>query len=224
MLTSRFNILWWLVFQVLIHSVLLRQITWGHPTMEMWFRLNGVDVRFGPSEFAMMMGLRFGEDTDYVHYVDHSVPNRIKETYFPGIKMVTYGRLFDVFETAPWGDDDSDAVKLALIYYVHRGLLGGDLRNNIPDDIFRLVEDLPTFDRFPWGSLVWSHTVPAMRRCVHDAFERAVRDHRAGRSTWSQQGYSLAGCPIAFQVSWCIPFTPRLIRVKFLLLNKYFRI
>ena len=192
--------LWCLVFQVLIHSVLLRQITWGHPTMEMWFRLNGVDVRFGPMEFAMMMGLRFGEDIDYGHYVDHRVPNRIKETYFPGSGQVTYARLFDVFETGPWVDD-GDAVRLALIYYVHKGLLGGDLRNRIPDDIFRLVEDLPTFDRFPWGSLVWSHTIPAMRRCVRDAFERAVRDRLAGHSTWRQQCYSLAGCPIAFQVS-----------------------
>ena len=185
-----------------MHSVLMRQINKGDPQYELWFRLNGTEVRFSPVEFALMTGLSFGRPTDYSAYVDVSRRSSIRHRYFAGRPTVSYRDLFKVFDDREWVDDDQDAVGIAMLYFIHRGLLGGDLRNTVPEDCFRLVDDIDAVDRFPWGALVWDVTVGSMRERVTYHYEKFAQEQQSGgKKTDGIRQYALMGFPYAFQVN-----------------------
>lgn len=52
--------------------MLFRLINNGDAKRELWFRINDVNVRFSPLEFAMVTGPILGHDTDVLAYVDCS--------------------------------------------------------------------------------------------------------------------------------------------------------
>ena len=93
-----------------------------------------------------------------------------------------------------------DAVKLSVLYWVYRGLLGGDLRNTIHDDGFQLVDDLDAVDRFPWGSLAWMDMAKTIRERVLHHYNKVVRDHQSATRKEEAKKYAIMGYPWAFQV------------------------
>ena len=114
-------------------------------------RVNDMDIRFSAYEFAIMTGLRFSHLVDINLYIPLKATDRILQTYFHGCKSITYADLSHVFQQRPWREDDTDAVKLALLFYLHMGLLGSDLRKTIPQKILQLVDHLDEFNAYPWG-------------------------------------------------------------------------
>ena len=101
---------------MLVHAFLLRQLHRPSARDEFWFRVSGVDVRFSPFEFALVTGLSFSRRTDVSSYMPRSFGHRIRDTYFRGFLTVQYHDLERIFLSRPWGDDDIDAVKMALLY------------------------------------------------------------------------------------------------------------
>ena len=67
-----------------------------------------------------------------------------------------------VFLASPWGDDDIDAVKMALLYILHMVLLGNDRRKKVSTDYLQLVDHLDEFNSYPWGVVVWQMTYDSM--------------------------------------------------------------
>ncbi|XP_044500237.1 uncharacterized protein LOC123221453 [Mangifera indica] len=101
---------------VFIQAMLLRMINRGNPDREMWFRINGVEFRFSPVEFALVTGLIFGEDMDMSSYVDCTDTPRLREQYFPNIhRLLSHGEIEEAFDNEVWGDNDDDAVKFAVL-------------------------------------------------------------------------------------------------------------
>ena len=52
-----------------------------------------------------------------------------------------------------------DVVKLCLLLLLHLFLIGGDERGKVPIWQVRLVDNLDSFDVFPWGCLVYSYSI-----------------------------------------------------------------
>lgn len=62
---TRFNV-------ALMHSVLFHLINRGDTKKELWFKLNSVDARFNPLEFAMVTSLTLEHDMNVSAWVDCS--------------------------------------------------------------------------------------------------------------------------------------------------------
>ncbi|XP_044474064.1 uncharacterized protein LOC123202288 isoform X3 [Mangifera indica] len=181
---------------VLVHSFILCKVVRANSVKELWFRINGIDVRFSPYEFALVTGLRFNRRSKIQQYLPSLADHRIRETYFAGKTSVTYIDIMHVFERRAWGDNDSDAVKLALLYYLHIGLLGADKRNVIPKEILQLVDHVDKFNTYPWGVHVWQMTYKSICNCIG---RLCVEFEPIKNKTPHMQQYSLMGFPLAFQ-------------------------
>ncbi|XP_060210337.1 uncharacterized protein LOC132637235 [Lycium barbarum] len=113
--------------------------------------VNGFELTFKLLYFALMTGLKcFGEEI-----VVNSKKNRLLDTYFGGSnKSVKKGELLECFEDQNWGVDDDaggDAVKIALLYFIHIYILSGEKNNVvIPRLHFDLVESRRYVD-YTWG-------------------------------------------------------------------------
>ncbi|KAF3455245.1 hypothetical protein FNV43_RR05693 [Rhamnella rubrinervis] len=82
--------------------------------------------------------------------------------------------------------EDDDMVKLSLLYIMECGILEKESHNNIKMDHVSLVEDLHTFNTYPWGKEAWEAT--------KNALYKALDKHKFSRT------YSLGRCPLTFQV------------------------
>ncbi|XP_044460529.1 uncharacterized protein LOC123192149 [Mangifera indica] len=175
---------------ILVHAFLLRQL---HPPFardEFWFRISGVDVRFSPFEFVLVTGLSFSRRTDVSSYIPRSSGHRIRSTYFRGCSKVQYHDIERVFLSRAWGDDDIDAVKLALLYILHMVLLGNDRRKKVSTEYLQLVDHLDGFNSYPWGVVVWQMTYDSMSQTCERLCSGRMQEIRK---------YDLYGFPFAFQ-------------------------
>ncbi|XP_044474818.1 uncharacterized protein LOC123202766 [Mangifera indica] len=185
---------------IFIQAMLFRMINRGNPDKEIWFRINGVEFRFSPVEFALVTGLIFGEDMDVSNYVNCTETPRLREEYFPNIhRLLSHGEIEQAFNNEIWGDNDDDAVKFAVLYYAFTGLLGADNRTKIPDHFLHLVDNLDAFSRYPWGTLTWNKTVDSMRKGIHNKYQYCVEHYPPYTSPLPLLSYSILGYPIAFQ-------------------------
>ncbi|XP_044479913.1 uncharacterized protein LOC123206753 [Mangifera indica] len=185
---------------VFIQAMLLRMINRGNPDREMWFRINGVEFRFSPVEFALVTGLIFGEDMDVSSYVDCTDTPRLREQYFPNIhRLLSHGEIEEAFDNEVWGDNDDDAVKFAVLYCAFTGLLGADNRNKVPDHFLHLTNNLDAFSRYPWGTLTWNKTFDSIRKGIHKKYQYCVDHYPPYTSPLPLLSYSILGYPIAFQ-------------------------
>ncbi|GKD80776.1 phospholipase-like protein, partial [Tanacetum coccineum] len=50
---------------------------------------------------------------------------------------------------------DEDAVKVCLLLVVNIVFMDREPKNYIADNLLELVDDLPTWDAYPWGEYIW---------------------------------------------------------------------
>ncbi|XP_059288387.1 uncharacterized protein LOC132041696 [Lycium ferocissimum] len=130
-----------------------------------------------------MTGLKcFGEEI-----VVKSKKNRLLDTYFGGSnKSLKKGEFVECFEDQNWGvddDADGDAVKIALLYFIHTYILSGEKNNVvIPRLHFDLVESGRYLD-YTWGKKAFDNLV----RSLHHKMDK------------TKQYYCLRGFPFAMQ-------------------------
>ena len=102
-----------------------------------------------------------------------------------------------VFLSRPWGDDDIDVVKIALLYVLHIVLLGNDRRKKVSSEYLQLVDHLDEFNSYPWGVVVWQMTYDSMSQASERVCSRRMPEIRK---------YDLYGFSFAFQVSFILSF------------------
>lgn len=61
---------------------------------------------------------------------------------------MTYANLAPIFEEKAWGEDNSDATKLMLLYYLYMGLLGSNNRKLVSQKVFQLVDHVDGFNAY----------------------------------------------------------------------------
>ncbi|KAK2648634.1 hypothetical protein Ddye_016123 [Dipteronia dyeriana] len=66
-------------------------------------------------------------------------------------------------------EEPKDGLKMALVLIANNVLFGQDLRRKVSLWLFALVEDLKSFDSFPWGSYVYMMTIHYLRQGFRSA-------------------------------------------------------
>ncbi|KAF3641601.1 hypothetical protein FXO38_21538 [Capsicum annuum] len=113
---------------------------------------NDTSLSFTPMEFAIITGLNCVSNR-YDFTFDEGVPNRMIKKYFNGEKIIQKRQLFLAFTEKVWGENnDADAEKFAILYFLHSFVLSNIDTVVIPRLHFDLV-DSGRYKDFSWGSL-----------------------------------------------------------------------
>ncbi|XP_060216438.1 uncharacterized protein LOC132643919 [Lycium barbarum] len=162
--------------------------------------INGTVLRFTMREFALMSGLNCVADEGEFTY-DEEKSNRIMDDYFGGTRSkVKRLEFIDYFKNKCWGDNDEDAVKFAILFFINTYIFCGESgKTNIPRVHFEVVEDGRYVD-YPWGK---------------EAFNELIRSISKKYSATTQY-YRIHGMPLAMQV-WlyeCCSRVPSYLAIK----------
>ncbi|XP_060170343.1 uncharacterized protein LOC132601259 [Lycium barbarum] len=123
------------------------------------------------------------------------------DVYFGGTRSkVKRLEFIDCFKNKCWGDNDEDAVKFVILFFINTYIFCGEPRKtNIPRVHFEVVEDGRYVD-YPWGK---------------DAFNELIRSISKKYSATTQY-YKIHGMPLAMQV-WlyeCCSRVPSYLAIK----------
>ncbi|KAH6783715.1 hypothetical protein C2S52_008674 [Perilla frutescens var. hirtella] len=118
---------------------------------EVWFHIHHSQLRFGPSEYALVSGLRF-DGLTFDPNGDHIVPSRsVYHRLFEG-KRTTIKQMEDRFKQQGMARDASDYVKVANILFVYRMIMCLDQYRVVDPWVWALAEDVERWNAFPWGA------------------------------------------------------------------------
>uniref|UniRef100_A0A3Q7G5J1 Ubiquitin-like protease family profile domain-containing protein n=1 Tax=Solanum lycopersicum TaxID=4081 RepID=A0A3Q7G5J1_SOLLC len=133
----------------LFRCIMLRKLE-GSSVNAILFYINGTTLRFTIREFVIISGLNCSDNAaDF--YFDTDQPNRIIDEYFPGNSPVTKARLAEAFKAKVWGDNQEDAYKFGILYYIHEFIMSAEPTTTTIDRLnFDLVETGRFMD-YSWG-------------------------------------------------------------------------
>ncbi|KAJ8566072.1 hypothetical protein K7X08_030549 [Anisodus acutangulus] len=167
-----------LIQNQLIHALLPREVVLKEPN-ELCVKINDTILRFGLEEFAIMTELKCLNDEDNVYGVQET--NTLMKEYFPNSKKVRKVELVNCFESKPWKSDE-DALKLAVLYFIHSFLFSNENNHLIDESDFELVDSVD-YHRYSWGAVVFTCLLRSMRYKVRN----------------TNNMYRIGGLPLAFQ-------------------------
>lgn len=171
----------------LVHSLLLREVV-EEEEDALWISVDDVRLRFGLIEFGTITGLKCTGDADKCY--DSEETGQLVNTYFSELTKVPKQSLIDCFRDKRWKSDE-DAVKIAVLYFIHTFLFSTVNRKHISRDDFELVES-GAYETYPWGKAVFKATLKSMK----------------GKLRGKPSMYRLGGLPLAFQCWFyeCCPY------------------
>jgi hypothetical protein len=169
------------------------------------FTVGAFSVTFTREDFCIITGMRFGRgvlpstgDLPFQRRVFPALPSRStnvkgREVRYLFLDAARFARL-----------SVEDAVRVCLLMLVHYGFMGVQDDIAIPEGMIRLVEDLESWNSFPWGSYIWAHTHHCLSTALvkrADLLERRLAANRMGagkkEGVWK---YNLGGFAYAFRV------------------------
>ena len=123
---------------------------------ELWMVVNNVPLRYSLMEYALITGLNCSSmpDTGSVQ-----VTNAFKQRHWPQHKVVSLTDVVSRMKSieAPYGDEKK---KMALLVFVVGVLMCNDKRiASIDQAYLDLVEDIKSFDQYPWGRVSFKYSV-----------------------------------------------------------------
>lgn len=149
------------------------------------FDFGGKVVRFSIFEFALITGLMCtGEEAARARIPRNK---RLLNEYFHGQTAVTPGQLADAFRAC---EDMSDKLKLGMVLILESVLRCHHKKTSI--DLFHLevVDDIDTFNSYPWG-----------QRCFEDTLRHFRRGYSMPKGDRAERKYDTYGLPLALQVN-----------------------
>ncbi|KAM3376475.1 hypothetical protein P3S68_015190 [Capsicum galapagoense] len=172
----------------LAHSLLLREVV-EEKDDALWISVKDVKLRFGLVEFGIITGLKCTGDA--YKCCDSDGMGQLINTYFPSEQSrVAKQSLIDCINDKRFKSDE-DAVKLAVLYFIHTFLFSTVKHKHITRDDFELVES-GAYETYPWGKAVFKAIMKAMK----------------GKLQGKPSFYRLGGLPLAFQCWFyeCCPY------------------
>ncbi|KAH0775534.1 hypothetical protein KY290_006945 [Solanum tuberosum] len=166
----------------LIRCMFLREIVSSSKDAIM-IHVNGTSLRFTIRDFAIIAGLKCS-DNEFDFVFNTKEPNKIIHQYFDVDKPITKKHLVDNFNNKVWGDNDDDALKFAVLFFIHTFILSEEPTTTIIDrKDFDLVESGRYMD-YPWDKKAFDLLIQHLHTKVkHDG-----------------KYYRLYGFPLALQV------------------------
>ncbi|KAK0587509.1 hypothetical protein LWI29_024062 [Acer saccharum] len=133
----------------------------------LWFYVGNGVIRFSAVEFCLVTGLTFGDYSQSPSEITKHMDERLRRSYFQDSKVPV--KMFaDWFRNLGPNNNvsDDDMVKLALVLFLEMTLVGKDDRNAIQYWALQLVDDLDAFNKFPWGSFIYTRTFNSLSTCL----------------------------------------------------------
>ncbi|KAK2653500.1 hypothetical protein Ddye_013356 [Dipteronia dyeriana] len=118
----------------------------------MWLAIGGKTFRFSIEEFCLITGLECGHDPPLVVKEKKDGSGSFWSSMLNGEVRFNNKTLETIFKAAS-SDSDEDMVKLALLYFLETVLFGKDQKVFIGAHHVELLEDLDTFNKYPWKVL-----------------------------------------------------------------------
>lgn len=167
---------------------------------EMWFDVGGHAMRFGKLEFMLCTGLRFGNIPHFARVKARAKPESVHARYFGGQGTCEVD-IVRVLEAGQFREEE-DALKMAYVFVVFNVFIGKDDRAIVPNWLWCLVEDLPTFESFPWGTFIYSMTLHWLRNALTPDRIEGMRNSNHPVSKKSNEiGINIYGFIWALEVS-----------------------
>ncbi|XP_065864432.1 uncharacterized protein [Euphorbia lathyris] len=193
----------------IVHHVLSREIKHKESKhREMWFRVRGVDMRFGDWEFSLISGLRFGvnmgEFMERMYELEMS--HRLRNKYFKQYETITTINFLEGLQSIQWKKKDAtdrfnqDAVMIAMLYFVHGNVLDNANDRYAKDWVLDLADYPRLFNEFPWGTLAWEETYRFLDWAISKRLMK-LEANAAGKR--KRVPYQLIGFAHVFQ-SWIL--------------------
>ena len=196
----------------LVHHLLLRQVRSTNKS-EMWFAVGGKTFRFSIQEFCLVTGLECCNYPPAVSKEKGDSSGSFRSSMLNGEVRLNNKTLEAMFKAAS-SDNDEDMVKLALLYFLETVLFGKDQKVHIGAQHVELLEDLETFNKYPWGRKCYDTTLNSLQRDLRKMSEdyhttsreivsEKKRKSQANKEKDCIRQYVLHGFSYAFQVSAC---------------------
>ncbi|KAL5574727.1 hypothetical protein UlMin_016426 [Ulmus minor] len=174
--------------------MLLKEVFHLNPN-EMMFKVHETLLKFSISDFAIIIGLNCAEYPSFCN--EDGIPKQLPfgsswlcSKYFPGKSSIYRGDLYDFLDQNQV-KDDTDAIKLVLIFIVDYILLSKKDNKLVDKYLWHMVDSLDMFGSFPWGRKSFFLTLEYLKKALK------------GKQSDSQQDviyYKLFGFPTAFQI------------------------
>ncbi|KAK0599400.1 hypothetical protein LWI29_004931 [Acer saccharum] len=179
----------------------------------MWFSLGGKTFRFSIQEFCLITGLECGPDPPVVSKENGDDSGSFRSSMLNGEVRLNNKTLEAMFKAAS-SDNDEDMVKLALLYFLETVLFGKDQKVHIGAQHVELLEDLETFNKYPWGRKCYETTLNSLQKDFkkmsqdyHTTSRKIVSGKKRKRLANNEKDcirqYALHGFPYAFQIWAC---------------------
>ncbi|KAJ0794719.1 putative phospholipase [Helianthus annuus] len=136
----------------LVHLILQTQYIPAGLHNALFFRVGGRELRFGPEEFCLITGLRFMPHRWRQKRPDINFRGRVFGHVQASIKV---SDLKNVFDNSLDRLLDADAVRLCLLMLLELGFMGRESKSVVDPALLDLVDDLESWNSYPWGSYVW---------------------------------------------------------------------
>ncbi|CAI9281093.1 unnamed protein product [Lactuca saligna] len=188
---------------LLVHLMLQTQIYPEPEPTEMWFRVGGYELRFGQMEFCLVTGFRFG----HVPSSSETSKSWFRIRLFsriPSYQSLKVSDLLQVFRSKEFAElADVDAVRICLLILLEVGFMGHEDKSVVSDRLLCLVDDLVSWNKYPWGSYIWPTTYNQLNRAL------SKRGHHVGVRTTRKRvaKYTLTGFVYAFKI-WIFEMFP----------------
>ncbi|KAD2394084.1 hypothetical protein E3N88_41061 [Mikania micrantha] len=182
----------------------------------MTYRVGGVELKFGPKEFCLLSGFRFGKQTCDFDSLGNSFHERVlkgKEYQAQQFSNLLWKRLFPIKVCSTMNEDDEsheevactslvgevtvdelndeDVVRLFLLALVI-SFEGCQVTKKLDARLLNLVNDFEEWNRFPWGNYFWDNTFPHL----HNLFERMPNgENKKKKIYYSINGFSWMWIP-----------------------------
>ncbi|XP_069152934.1 uncharacterized protein [Solanum lycopersicum] len=188
----------------LIRCMFFREIE-GSSKNAILIHVNGTTLRFTIRDFALITGLKCSDnENDFVSNTNE--PNRIIHQYFEVGKPVTKSQLIDKFDKKIWVDNDDDAVKFAILFYIHSFIFSEEPIGTVIDrKDFDLVESGRYID-YPWGKKAFDIMIMHLHSKIkHDGKYFRLYGFPLALQVWFYECCSKFDDEIAVKVSDHIP-------------------
>ena len=184
--------------------------------MHLIYDVDGRSLHFGRHEFYLITGFRFGKYVSAESYSSGDI--KFKTRVFPKkeeVKITNLELLGVVEDEELFGKlSDEDAVRVCLLLVLEVIFMGRLLTEQVDDKLLRLVEDLESWNSFPWGEHIWRQLYNQLLNVV----SRHRFQHLKGLEASSKfvPSYTLSGFVWAFKV---FPYFIFVIFVTFFLID-----
>lgn len=141
----------------------------SHYDMPLIYYMDGHTLHFGRREFALITGLRFGNVSFGLY---NSGQLDFRNRIFPE-KLGVGVTILDVIGVMEDEERfsklcDLDVVRLCLLLVLEVIFMGRLLYSEVDDSLFRLVENIDSWNAFPWGEHIWANLYEDLKDVIEN--------------------------------------------------------